>query len=135
MPLTRQAMHDEGEDLHIALWPYAKETHQLATRHYAHEGRCFAIAVAQVMHKDELPEQLQLSNKVHIDDSGLLLKGGSAVYGPDGAIILAPRYHERALITVDLDLSERKKHLMNLAVSGHYQRPDVFDFKVNKSRK
>jgi len=25
MPLTRQAMHDEGEDIHIALWPYVKE--------------------------------------------------------------------------------------------------------------
>ncbi|MEL6123265.1 MAG: nitrilase-related carbon-nitrogen hydrolase, partial [Bacteroidota bacterium] len=58
MPLTRQAMHDEGEDLHIALWPHVKETHHLASRHYAHEGRCHVVAVGQVMHHDELPSQL-----------------------------------------------------------------------------
>jgi len=140
MPLTRQAMHDQGEDLHIALWPYAKETHQLASRHYAHEGRCFVIAVGQVlavgqvMHVDELPSTLQLSDKVTVDENGLLLKGGSAVYGPDGATLLSPQYGKRELITIELDLSQRKQHLMNLAVSGHYQRPDVFDFKVNKNR-
>ncbi|MBT8218701.1 MAG: carbon-nitrogen hydrolase family protein, partial [Bacteroidia bacterium] len=30
MPLARQAMHDEAEDIHFALWPYVKEMHQIA---------------------------------------------------------------------------------------------------------
>ncbi len=135
MPLTRQAMHDQGEDLHIALWPYVKETHQLASRHYAYEGRCFVVAVGQVMHQDELPKNLKISDKIDIHESGLILRGGSAVYGPDGSVLLEPKYLEIGLFTIDIDLSERKKHLMNLAVSGHYNRPDVFDFTVHKNRK
>ena len=128
-------MHDQGEDLHIALWPYVKETHQLASRHYAYEGRCFVVAVGQVMHKDELPSELSISDKIDIHESGLILRGGSSVYGPEGQEIMPPKYLERGLFTLNLDLSERKKHLMNLAVSGHYNRPDVFDFTVSTRRK
>lgn len=135
MPLTRQAMHDEGEDLHIALWPFAKELHQLASRHYAHEGRCYVIAVGQVMHESELPSQLKLSEQIDLPDSGLIMSGGCAVYGPDGSIVKPPAYGSREVIYVDLDLKQGIKERMNLSVSGHYQRDDVFNLTVNKDRR
>lgn len=128
-------MHDEGEELHIALWPYAKELHQLASRHYAHEGRCFVIAVGQVMHRDELPGGLKISDAIELSDNALVLQGGSAIYGPDGSIIKAPLYGERSIIYADLDLKKGIGERMNLSVSGHYQRDDVFDLKVNRARK
>ncbi len=134
MPLTRQAMHDEGEDLHIALWPFAKELHQLASRHYAHEGRCYVIAVGQVMHEDELPKGLSISEQINVPDHKLILRGGSAVYGPDGSIIRPPTYNTREVIYVDLDLKQAVSERMNLSVSGHYQRSDVFNLKVDKTR-
>lgn len=135
MPLARQTMHDEGEDLHIALWPYAKELHQLASRHYAHEGRCHVIAVGQVMHESELPEQLKLSDQIELPETKLILRGGCAVYGPDGSVIKTPVYDTREVIYVDLDLKKGLPERMNLSVSGHYQRDDVFDLMVNKKRK
>lgn len=135
MPLTRQAMHDEGEDLHIALWPYAKELHQLASRHYAHEGRCYVIAVGQVMHKNEVPKMLSLSEQIVLPDSNLILRGGCAVYGPDGSVVKPPVYDSREVIYVDLDLKQSIRERMNLSVSGHYQRDDVFNLTVNKDRK
>ena len=39
MPLTRQSLHDSGEQIHIALWPKVHEMHQIASRQYAFEGR------------------------------------------------------------------------------------------------
>lgn len=36
MPLTRQAMHDEAEDIHFALWPTVHEIHQIAKIGRAH---------------------------------------------------------------------------------------------------
>ena len=134
MPLARQTMHDEGEDIHIALWPYVKEMHHVACRHYAHEGRCHVIAVGQVMHHDELPDGLSLSKAVSLREDGLLLKGGSAIYGPDGSIVLSPQYGKRTLLMHELDLGAALPERMNLSVSGHYQRPDVFDLSVNKNR-
>jgi predicted amidohydrolase len=37
MPLTRQAMHNSGEHIHVALWPNVHEMLQVASRHYAFE--------------------------------------------------------------------------------------------------
>lgn len=134
MPLTRQSMHDEGEDIHIGVWPYAKEMHHLASRHYAIEGRCHVVAVGQIMHKNELPNDLTISDAIDTGEDGLLMRGGSAIYDATGAPIVEPLYGERKIIFAELDLTTNTKEYMNLAVSGHYQRPDIFDLKVNKKR-
>ena len=135
MPLTRQAMHDEGEDIHIALWPFVKDLHHVASRHYAHEGRCIVVAVGQVMNQEDLPQELEISDKIDLPSSGLIMRGGSAIYGPDGSVILEPIYNQKKLIYQDLDVSINRMENMNLSVSGHYQRNDVFDFAVKKSRR
>ena len=134
MPLARQTMHDAGEDLHIALWPHVKELHQVASRHYAHEGRCYVAAVGQIMHVSELPAELSISPKIKVPDDGIIMKGGSAIYGPDGSIIIEPLYGKREIIMAELDLSTCVGERMNLDVTGHYQRNDVFDFTVDRSR-
>lgn len=134
MPLTRQAMHDEGEDIHIALWPQVKELNHVASRQYAFEGRCFVVAVGQIMDKDELPASLSLSPHINLSDSDMIMKGGSAIYGPDGSILLPAKYGTRELILFDLDLSTLQGERMNLSVSGHYNRRDVFQLMVNKNR-
>jgi len=134
MPLTRQAMHDEGEDIHIALWPYAKELHQVASRHYAHEGRCHVVAVGQMMHKDELPEGLSISNTITVPDNGYLMRGGCAIYGPAGDVIQAPIYDKHELIIAEIDIKKNLPERMNLAVSGHYNRHDVFKLEVDRKR-
>ena len=41
MPLSRQTMHMAGEDIHIAVWPTVHEVHQMASLHYAFEGKCY----------------------------------------------------------------------------------------------
>jgi len=132
MPLTRQAMHEEAEDLHIALWPHVKDMHQICARQYAFEGRCHVISVGQVMEANELPSQLALPKGIESTD--IIMRGGSSIYAPDGSIILAPLYDERKIIYQDLDLKMNTPEKMNLSVTGHYNRPDVFDFKVNKKR-
>lgn len=133
MPITRQVMHDAAEDLHIALWPYAKELHQLASRHYAVEGRCHVIAVGQIMDIKELPESLSISDKIKLEGN-LIMKGGCAIYGPDGSVILEPQYGQREIFYQDLNLKSNIKEKMNLATSGHYQRHDLFDYSVNRNR-
>jgi nitrilase len=48
MPLPRQALHEQGETVHVAVWPTVHERHQIASRHYAFEGRTHVIAVGQI---------------------------------------------------------------------------------------
>lgn len=134
MPLSRMAMHEAGEELHVALWPTVHEMHQVNCRQYAFEGRCFVLGAGQIMRVKELPEALQLPDKFKDKPEELVLNGGSCIIGPDGHYVAAPVYDEETIIYATLDLRAVTKERMNLDVTGHYQRPDVFDFAVNKKR-
>jgi len=135
MPLTRQAMHDEAEDIHIALWPTVKEMNQIACRQYAHEGRCFVIAVGSVMKASETPATLPLPKQLKKQKDEYVMRGGSSVIGPNGEFLLDPQYDYDGILYCELPpVSSLTKEKMNLATSGHYNRYDVFDFSVNKKR-
>lgn len=134
MPLSRQAMHDAGEDIHIALWPMVKEMNHVACRHYAFEGRCIVVAVGQIMHVNEFPSELSISPDIDIPDSQLLMRGGSAVYDSQGQFILPQTYENRGIIIIEINTDSIIPDKMNLDVSGHYQRSDVFSLKVDKHR-
>ena len=130
MPLTRQALHQAHEEIHIALWPTVHEMHQVASRHYAFEGRCFVVAAGQRMTADELPDEFDRSAVKETQ----LLRGGSCVVAPDGRYVLAPDTNGRDLLTVEIDLDETIGEKMTLDVTGHYQRDDIFDFRVKDVR-
>lgn len=135
MPMSRQAMHDEGEDIHFALWPMVKEMHQVATRQYAFEGRCYVVSIGQIMHTSDTPPQLELPKHLKKKPKVKVLRGGSCVAAPDGSWVLESQYDAEDIIYVDIpDLKSNTREKMNLAVSGHYQRPDVFEYKINKRR-
>ena len=132
MPLARQALHNAGEDIHVAVWPTVHEMHQIASRHYAFEARCFVLAAGLVMRVKDLPPRLRASTEVAENPDAFLLRGGSAIIGPDGKYIVEPVYDQEAIITAELDLNAVDREKMTLDVSGHYSRPDVFTFGVGK---
>ncbi|MCY3717719.1 MAG: carbon-nitrogen hydrolase family protein [Chloroflexi bacterium] len=134
MPHARQAMHLSGEAIHIALWPQVKPMHQIASRHYAFEGRCFVLAVGNIMPSADFPPELQLAPEMSGDADALLLNGGSAIIALDGEYLVEPVYGEETIITADLDLSKIAQEQMALDVTGHYARDDVFDFAVKRRR-
>ena len=145
MPLTRAAMHDLGEVVHVANWPGASEMHHVATRHYAFEGGCFAIAAGTVIRKQDLldgldslqadePDARAMLEAQETDVDGYLRRGGSAVFAPDGGVIRDPVYDKIELITAEVDLSCLTETKMALDTSGHYSRPDVFNLTVNTTK-
>lgn len=130
MPLTRQALHCSGEDLHIAAWPWVKEMNLVASRHYAFEGRCFVIACGSILSARSLPKELTLIPGLAEQIETKVLKGGSSIIGPDGSIIAGPVFDEETILTADLDLARIATGNLTLDVTGHYSRPDLFDFEV-----
>lgn len=130
MPLARQAMHVSGEQIHLALWPEVHDLHQLASRHFAFEGRCFVLAAGQLLTAAGLPSQLATVND--LEPESLLLRGGSAVIGPDGDYVVEPAAAEEEIVLAELDLEAIDREVMTLDVTGHYHRPDVFAFEVKK---
>ncbi|HUG45450.1 MAG TPA: carbon-nitrogen hydrolase family protein [Sphingomicrobium sp.] len=133
MPLARQALHESGEDVHVAVWPTVHEMHQVASRQYAFEGRCFVLASGALMRASALPPELE----PHPDRVGAadqwVLRGGSAVIGPDGQYIVEPLYDESAILFAELDLRRASEESMTLDVAGHYHRPELFEFAALRS--
>jgi predicted amidohydrolase len=123
MPLARMAMHQAGEHIHVAVWPTVNEVAQLASRHYAFEGRCFVLAVGLMMRTADIPAKL-----THDIKEPWVERGGSAIISPNASYVVEPVYDREQLIVADLDLTMIDRECMSLDVSGHYARPDVFSF-------
>jgi nitrilase len=132
MPLARQALHESGEDIHAALWPAVHERHQVASRHYAFEGRCFVLAVGALMRGADLPQELELHPDRVSGPDAWVLRGGSAIIGPDGNYIIEPVWEREALLLADLDLRRSREESMTLDVTGHYHRRELFEFSVRR---
>jgi predicted amidohydrolase len=141
MPLARAAMHNLGEDVHIAAWPTVRDSHQIASRHYAMEGRCFVLAAGLVQTKGDLFDGLErvggsdvARELLEAIPAEVLNKGGSLIAAPDTRVIAQAGEGEETLLA-ELDLSEVAEGLTNLDTDGHYARPDVFELTVDTRAK
>ena len=149
MPLARAAMHNLGEDVHIAAWPTVRESHTIASSHYAMEGRCFVLAAGLVQRKDDLLDGLERVARAQVAEGGsatkgsaearelieaipgeALNKGGSLIAAPDARVIAQAGEGEETLLA-ELNLSEVAAGLTSLDTDGHYARPDVFELTVD----
>ena len=133
MPLARQALHDSGEDIHVAVWPTVHDRHQVASRHYAFEGRCFVLAAGSVMRSTSLPPELEVERSKLSEPLSLALRGGSAIIGPDGEYVTPPLWDRPGVLIADLELERVRRESMTLDVGGHYSRPDVLELVVRRS--
>lgn len=133
MPLARQALHESGEDVHIAVWPTVHDLHQVASRHYAFEGRCYVLAAGSLMRAAALPQELEPNPERVTASDQWVLRGGSAIIGPDGRYVVEPVLDEPRLLVAELDLGRIQEEHMTLDVTGHYHRPELFDLQVRRS--
>ena len=138
MPLTRMAMHSLREQIHIAVWPDVGPNATLASRHYAFEGRCYVIAAGSSLSIEEIPEDLKEQTLLgtwneQVANDGLLLSGGSGVIGPDGNWVVGPAGSGEEIIHAELDLGRLDGEFQHFDAVGHYNRPDVFSFSVDRT--
>ncbi|MGK7391175.1 MAG: carbon-nitrogen hydrolase family protein [Candidatus Cyclobacteriaceae bacterium M2_1C_046] len=135
MPLTRQALHQQGEQIHVAVWPWVHEKHLIASRHYAFEGRCYVLAAGQLLKANQFPPPLTLPENLSSDPDQYVLKGGSCIINPRGEIITEQLFEKEGLIMAEADPDKIILEQMTLDVSGHYNRSDIFDFSFDNKRK
>ena len=134
MPLARQVLHDQSEMIHVAAWPAAHAMHQTASVHYAFEGRCFVLVAGSYLEKRMLPKDYELMDEM-TGAPEVILSGGSAIIGPNGAYVVEPVHGKEALVSAEIDLDQATAENLTLDVAGHYARPDVFELTVNRRRR
>lgn len=140
MPLARAAMHARGEVLHVAQWPWVKEMHAVASRHYAFEGGCCVVAAGGILSRSDVlagwaslagGESAPLLEEIAEPAGGLLLRGGSGVIDPFGQWIVEPVLDQPGIIYADVDTAVVAEARLALDTDGHYSRPDVFELRVD----
>ena len=135
MPLARQALHESGEDIHVAVWPNVHEMLQVASRHYAFEGRCFVLAAGSILRASQLPTELEPHPDRVRSPSQLVLRGGSAIIAPNGSYVAGPVFDESCILSAEIELSKSREEFMSLDVAGHYSRPDALELRVTRVRR
>src|SRR5437868_10597171 len=133
MPLARQALYAQGEQVHLAPTADTGAAWQASLRHIAYEGRVFVVSSCQVLHRSAFPDDPALAG--FPADAGWLITGGTAIVSPVGDCdyLAGPVYGEETTLYADLDLERVVEAKHSLDVAGHYARPDILELRVNRA--
>ena len=87
------------------------------------------------MKASSFPPYLSIPDELRSNPDKLILNGGSCIIAPDGKFLLEPVWDKDETIfyelpSLDIAIEER----MTLDVSGHYSRPDIFNFSFRSDR-
>lgn len=139
MPLARAALHAQGEDLHVAIWPGGDANTRDATPFIAKEARGYVVSAGARLTHDDIPDDFPARHTIvsspREDGSARVIhNGGSAVAAPDGSWILEPDTTTNGIITADIDHTRVLEQRQNFDHSGHYARPELLRLAVNRAR-
>jgi nitrilase len=134
MPTARYALYGGGENLHVSVWPGAVRNTRDITRFIALEGRVWSLAAGSLLSRADVPSDFALYDMLDEADAWPDYDGGSAIAAPDGSWVVEPVSAEERLVMADASLGVVGEERQNFDVAGHYSRPDVFGFTVDRSR-
>lgn len=134
LPLARAALHAQGEDLHVSVWPGNERNTRALIPILAQESGSYVVAVSGLFSGDFLTDALPQPELLQKSISGVLANGGSCIANPDGSWLMEPITDEEGVFYATLDHHKVREARLSLNISGHYSRPDVFQLSVNTTR-
>ncbi|MCR9089600.1 MAG: carbon-nitrogen hydrolase family protein [Rhodobacteraceae bacterium] len=132
-PMARQALYDQGEQLHIAAWPGDLDVTQDITRFIALEGRIYVASVSGLLRASDIPDRFPLRKYV-TEGRDVINDGGSMIAAPDGSVIAGPITGEEVTLYADISLDTVIGAHLKLDPAGHYSRRDVLSLRHNTDR-
>lgn len=132
-PLARQALYDQGEQLHIAAWPGDLDVTDHITQFIAMEGRVYVASVSGILRASDIPNSFPLRKYV-AEGRDVINNGGSMIAAPGGKVIAGPVIGEEVILYADLDSTTVTASRLKLDPAGHYSRRDVLSLQHNDTR-
>ncbi len=141
IPMARQALYAQGENLHVAIWPGNVNNTKNITRFIAKEARSFVVSVGNLFQLSDIPDNTPLREdmvaaakpQLSAGDP-FISNGGSCIAGPDGEWIIEPIAGKEGITLASINLQQVLEERQNFDPAGHYSRPDVLQLKVNRER-
>ena len=134
LPLARAALHAQGEDLHIGLWPGNRHNTEELTRFAAREGRSYVLSVCGLMSREHVSDLAPHADELRRALPEVSGDGGSCIAGPDGEFVVPPVCGREELIVAELDHAFVRRERQNFDISGHYARPELIHIELDHRR-
>ena len=131
MPLARYALYAQGIEIYVAPTWDAGDSWIATMRHIAKEAGCWVIGTATALQGNDVPEDFPQRDTLFKPDEWIN-DGDAVVIKPMGAIAAGPLRREKGILYADIDKEAARSARRSLDVCGHYSRPDVFSFSVNR---
>jgi len=117
----------------VSVWPGRPGLTGDISRFIAREGRVFVLAASGVLRRDDVPDAFFLKEPM-FGKREIINDGGSLIMDPRGELLAGPLLDEEGLVSAEIDLRVLREERQNFDPAGHYSRPDVFSFSVNRRR-
>ncbi|VAX17581.1 hypothetical protein MNBD_NITROSPINAE03-1126, partial [hydrothermal vent metagenome] len=129
MVLPGYALMMKGTQFHASVWPggepYTRQT--FLTQAFCSQAGCYGVMAGGIIREEDIPEKYQPMLPMR----AVPRTGHSAIISPKGEILAGPLNAEEGIVTAKASLSVIRSAKAWSDVSGHYSRPDIFEFKVH----
>jgi nitrilase len=132
-PLARQALYQQGEQLHIATWPGDLDVTDHITQFIAMEGRVYVVSVSGLLRSSDIPDSFPLRKHV-TEGRDIINDGGSMIAAPGGKLIAGPVTGEEITLYAEIDVDQVIAAHLKLDPAGHYSRRDILSLNHSKQR-
>ena len=131
MPLARYALYAQDIEIFVnPTWDNG-EACLVTLRHIAKEGGCWVIGTATALQGSDVPEDFPDRDKLYTSDDWIN-DGDAVVINPAGAVTAGPLHRKKSILYAEIDVEAARRARRSLDVCGHYARPDIFSFSVNR---
>ena len=131
MPLARYALYAQDIDIYVAPTWDTGESWLATMRHIAKEAGCWVIGTATAMQGSDIPADFPERDTLYKPDEWIN-DGDAVVVKPMGAIAAGPLHREKGILYAEIDVEAARRARRSIDVCGHYSRPDVFTFAVDR---
>jgi nitrilase len=134
IPLARQTLYNDGEDVHISVWPgNASVTHNMP-KLVAHEGRVWSASVCGLLSMADIPPDFEFYKDLVADGVDEIFTGGSIIVSPSEEVVAQIPPGVAGFASYEIDLAKVRAARHNFDAAGHYSRPDIFQLTIQRHR-
>jgi len=131
MPLARYALYAQNIDIYVAPTWDAGDSWLATMRHIAKEAGCWVIGTATAVQGSDLPDDFPERDKLFAAEEWIN-DGNAVVVKPMGTVVAGPLNREKGILYAEIDQEDARRARRSLDVCGHYSRPDIFSFSVDR---
>jgi nitrilase len=131
---ARAALYEDGEDVHINVWPGNEAVTKGLPLLVAQEGRVWCASVCGLLSLSDIPADFEFYKDFAAEGMDVIFSGGSAIYSPVQNIVAKVEPGISGIASYEVDRATLHRARQNFDQTGHYARPDIFSLSVNRNR-